>query len=88
MELKTVTISSKGQIALPNAFRSQAGFHEGDKVMLIEKEGRIEIIPAENDEDLIRSLFGCLPNIRMRTPEERNKDAEEFIKRVRRDSAR
>ncbi len=87
MELRTVTISSKGQIALPKKVRTQIGFKEGDKVVILEKQGRLEILPANSDDILLRSLLGCMAPIRRRTHKEREKDLDEFLKQVRPDSA-
>ena len=43
--MKTVTIISKGQIAIPLELRKGKIFKEGEKVVLIAFDERIEIIP-------------------------------------------
>lgn len=43
--MKTVTITSKGQIAIPLELRKGKIFKEGEKVVLIAFDERIEIIP-------------------------------------------
>ncbi len=43
--MKTVTITSKGQIAIPQELRKGKSFRVGEKVVLLAFEERIEIIP-------------------------------------------
>ena len=43
--MKTVTITSKGQIAIPQELRKNKIFKEGGKVVLLAYEEKIEIIP-------------------------------------------
>ena len=44
-ELKTVKITSRGQIALPKDIRKMGGFKEGSKIALLAFDDRIEIRP-------------------------------------------
>lgn len=46
-ELKTVKITSKGQIAIPKDIRKMEGFKEGSKLALLAFEDHIEIRPLE-----------------------------------------
>lgn len=46
-ELKTVKITSKGQIAIPKDIRKIEGFKEGSKVTLLAFEDRVEIRPLD-----------------------------------------
>lgn len=41
MKIKTITISSKGQIALPIEMRRQAGISEGEQVLILQDGDRI-----------------------------------------------
>lgn len=43
--MKTATITSKGQIAIPQELRKGKSFKEGEKVVLLAFEEKIEIIP-------------------------------------------
>jgi len=43
MEIKTVKITEKGQIAIPKDIRELEGFEEGDKVAILAFEDRIEL---------------------------------------------
>lgn len=47
MDIKTVKISEKGQIALPQTMRERAGFKTGATLVLIERDGRIFIELAD-----------------------------------------
>ena len=46
-ELKTVKITSKGQIAIPKDIRKIEGFKEGSKVILLAFDDHVEIRPFE-----------------------------------------
>ena len=47
-ELKTVKITSKGQIAIPKGIRKIEGFQEGSKIALLAFEDHIEMRPLKN----------------------------------------
>ena len=42
-EIRTVTISEKGQICIPNIMRNMAGFKEGTKITIVVYPDRIEL---------------------------------------------
>ena len=44
VEIRTATITEKGQISIPKEMRSRK-FKEGEKVAIISREDRIEIVP-------------------------------------------
>jgi len=46
MGVKTVTITSKGQIAIPKEVRKIKGFREGERIALLAYEDRIELKPV------------------------------------------
>jgi len=46
--LETITVSSRGQIVIPEKMRKQLGIREGSRVVLVEKEGGI-IMKKEKD---------------------------------------
>ncbi|MBS3105780.1 AbrB/MazE/SpoVT family DNA-binding domain-containing protein [Candidatus Woesearchaeota archaeon] len=46
-ELKTVKITSKGQIAIPKDIRKMEGFKEGSKLALLAFNDHVEIRPLE-----------------------------------------
>ncbi len=43
LEIKTATITGKGQIAIPKEIREKEGFTEGTKVAILAFEDRIEV---------------------------------------------
>jgi len=44
-DIRTVTITAKGQIVIPKAIRQKAGFKEGSKVAVITHKDRVELRP-------------------------------------------
>ena len=57
--MSTVTISSKYQIVIPKSIRDKSDLYPGQKVEVINYDGRIEIIPIRN----IKSLRGIAKGI-------------------------
>lgn len=55
--MSTSSITSKGQVTIPNALRSKFHLHPGDKVLFEEKDGVITLTPMNNN---IEALAGCL----------------------------
>ena len=49
---KEVTITNQGMITIPAAFRKIYGLKDGDKVLIIEDEGTLKIIPIKDIEEL------------------------------------
>jgi AbrB family looped-hinge helix DNA binding protein len=45
MEIKTATITGKGQICIPNSARILKGFRKGAKISIIVYEDRVELRP-------------------------------------------
>jgi AbrB family looped-hinge helix DNA binding protein len=54
--LATVKISSKFQVVIPEEVRKKANIKPGQKVVVIEKDGIISIIPQRNMRDLKGSM--------------------------------
>ena len=62
MEIKTVKVSDKGQIAIPISIREKIGIDKGDELILFEIEGKILIEKVnkiskffkDNFEDIIK----------------------------------
>ncbi len=46
-EIRTVTITSKGQISIPQIARAKAGFKEGTKISVIVYADRVELKPMK-----------------------------------------
>jgi len=49
---KEVTITNRGMITIPAAFRKNFNLKDGDKVLIIEDEGSLKIIPIKDPETL------------------------------------
>jgi len=49
-DIRTVKITSKGQISIPSAVRARAGFEEGAKVNVISYEDRVELRPMKKEK--------------------------------------
>tara|TARA_Y100000310_G_scaffold121225_1_gene120051 strand:+ start:554 stop:802 length:249 start_codon:yes stop_codon:yes gene_type:complete len=47
VEMKSATITKKGQIAIPRHIRQIEGFTEGSKVAILAFEDRVELRPME-----------------------------------------
>jgi AbrB family looped-hinge helix DNA binding protein len=54
---KTVTITNQGMITIPSAFRKIYGLKDGDKVLIIEDEGALKIIPLKDEQDLRKNSY-------------------------------
>ena len=51
MGMRTVTITDKGQVAIPKELRKMSGFKEGKKLAVIARKDRIELIPLDEFEE-------------------------------------
>lgn len=55
--MKTVTITGRGQIAIPKEIRKLKGFREGSKLAVIAFKDRIELRPArEFSESMLTAI--------------------------------
>jgi AbrB family looped-hinge helix DNA binding protein len=66
--MQAVTVSPKFQVVIPRAVRQSLGLRPGQKMQVVEYEGRIELIPERD----ITELRGFLKGIN--TEFEREKD--------------
>ncbi|MEK6958845.1 MAG: AbrB/MazE/SpoVT family DNA-binding domain-containing protein [archaeon] len=55
IEIKSATITEKGQIAIPKALRAKAGFKEGTKIAILNYDDHIELRKMNEIEE----RFGC-----------------------------
>ena len=58
-DIKTATITSKGQICIPNVARNLVGFKEGTKISIIVYNDRVELKPMKK-ENINDALFCML----------------------------
>ena len=49
-DIRTVRITSKGQISIPSSVRAKVGFKEGTKVSVVAYDDRIELRPLKVDK--------------------------------------
>ena len=58
-DMQTVTVSPKYQVVIPKRIREALHLHPGQKMQVLEYDGRIELIPERD----IRELRGFLKGI-------------------------
>lgn len=57
IEEKKVTITNKGMITIPAAFRKSYSLKDGDKVLIVEDEGTLKIIPLKDIDELKKNSY-------------------------------
>jgi len=57
IEEKKVTITNQGMVTIPAAFRKSYGLKDGDKVLIVEDEGTLKIIPLKDNDELKRNSY-------------------------------
>ena len=55
--IKTLRVSEKGQIAIPQIIREQMGIQQGDELVLLQIEGRILLEKAQKTEERLKDNF-------------------------------
>jgi AbrB family looped-hinge helix DNA binding protein len=61
-EMSTATLTSKGQITLPQAVRRKLGVDTGDRVEFVEvAPGQFVLVPAVTDVRALRGIVGKPP---------------------------
>ena len=58
-DIRTATITSKGQICIPNVARNLVGFKEGTKISIVVYPDRVELKPLKK-ENINDTLFSML----------------------------
>ncbi len=54
---KTVTITNQGMITIPAAFRKTYGLKDGDKVLVVEDEGSLKLIPLKIEAEIRKNTY-------------------------------
>ena len=54
---KTVTVTNQGMITIPAAFRKSFGLKDGDKVLVVEDEGSLKLIPLKIEEEIRKNAY-------------------------------
>jgi AbrB family looped-hinge helix DNA binding protein len=52
IDIRTATITEKGQICIPNTTREIAGLNKGTKITIISYKDRVELRPLKKMQDL------------------------------------
>ncbi|MBU0957530.1 MAG: AbrB/MazE/SpoVT family DNA-binding domain-containing protein [Nanoarchaeota archaeon] len=55
--IKTIKVSDKGQIAIPQTFRENLGINKGDDLTIIQIDGKILIEKSQKTEEKIKDNF-------------------------------
>ena len=58
MEIKTVKVSEKGQIAIPMSVRQRMGLDKGDELILCETDGKVLLEKLEKISKVLKDDFG------------------------------
>ncbi len=72
---KEVTITNRGMITIPAAFRKNFNLRDGDKVLIIEDEGTLKIIPIKDPESLRLNSYDT-EEMKMEMDKSRNEELE------------
>ena len=56
--MKTIRVSDKGQIAIPQSMREIMGINKGDELVLIEAGGKLLVEKAKKTEQKLQENFG------------------------------
>ena len=57
LEIKSATITRKGQIAIPKEIRDKEGFKEGTKIAILAYDDRIELRPMNQIDEKMFTLL-------------------------------
>jgi AbrB family looped-hinge helix DNA binding protein len=57
----TSTVSSKGQVTIPQEIRVRLGLKEGDRVEFVVEDGKTLLRPARDEENPFRQFLGVYP---------------------------
>lgn len=58
-DIRTVRITSKGQISIPSIVRARSGFKEGERINIVSYDDRIELRPMKK-EKLSDAMIGYI----------------------------
>lgn len=65
--MQSVTLSPKYQIVIPRPVRDNLDLHPGQKIQVVEYDGRIELIPERDIEELRGFVKGINTDIERET---------------------
>ena len=79
IEMRTVKITEKGQIAIPNDIRRLEGFKKGSKIAILAYKDRIELRPLKK---LNKNVFGLLVSEKTLAKDWLSKEEDELWKNL------
>ena len=79
IEMRSATITSKGQIAIPKEIRELEGFREGDKIAILAFENRVELRPLKQ---INSKLFTAIASEKVLAKDWLSKEDEEAWKNL------
>ena len=79
IEIKSVKITKKGQIAIPKHIRDIEGFKEGSKIAILAFEDRVELRPLSKADE---SKFTALASEKVLSKDWDSKEDEEAWKNL------
>jgi AbrB family looped-hinge helix DNA binding protein len=78
----SVTVSPKYQVVIPKSVRESLNLHPGQKMQVLEYEGRIELIPERDIKELRGFLKGINTEFKRKKTEYKNiKNVKYFPKK-------
>ncbi len=57
MEVRSATITSKGQISIPKELRETSGFKEGKKITILAFKNHIELVPMKKFQKRMATAY-------------------------------
>jgi len=57
LDIRTATITEKGQICIPNTTREIAGLNKGTKITIVSYKDRVELVPLKQISKKISSAL-------------------------------
>ncbi len=78
-EIKTVTITEKGQIAIPRDIREHEGFEIGSKIAILAFEDHVELVPMKQINE---KMFGAFASEKVLVKDWLSKEDEEARKNL------
>jgi AbrB family looped-hinge helix DNA binding protein len=57
MKMKTITVSEKGQIVIPNSIRGEIGIEAGDELVIFEEKGKLLLEKVNSFSKRIKDDF-------------------------------
>lgn len=79
VEIKSVKITKKGQIAIPKHIRDIGGFKEGSKIAILAFDNRIELRPMNQVDE---RMFSALATEKVLAKDWNSKEDEEAWKNL------